>query len=164
MTSLRPDAAQRMRWPILAVVSAAAFMANLDLFIVNVAIPAINDSFPDATLGQISWVLNAYTVVFAAGMVPAGRLADHFGRRRFLLAGVALFVAASVLCGIAPALWVLVAGRTLQARGAALIVPASLGLVTSVFPRSQHRMVVGIWAGVAALAGSSGPVVGGLLV
>ena len=164
MTSLRPDAAQRMRWPILAVVSAAAFMANLDLFIVNVAIPAINDSFPDATLGQISWVLNAYTVVFAAGMVPAGRLADHFGRRRFLLAGVALFVAASVLCGIAPALWVLVAGRTLQALGAALIVPASLGLVTSVFPRSQHRMVVGIWAGVAALAGSSGPVVGGLLV
>jgi EmrB/QacA subfamily drug resistance transporter len=164
VSPLRSDTVRRMRWSILAVVSAAAFMANLDLFIVNIAVPAISDSFPSATLGEISWVLNAYTVVFAAGLVPAGRLADHFGRRRFLLVGVTLFVAASVLCGIAPALWVLVAGRTLQALGAALIVPASLGLVTAVFPRSQHRTVVGIWAGVAAVAGSAGPVVGGLLV
>src|SRR3984957_2830623 len=117
--------ARSLRWAILVVVSVAAFMANLDLFIVNVAVPAINESFPRATLGEISWVLNAYTVVFAAGLVPAGRLADHFGRRRFLLAGVAFFVVASVICGIAPALWVLVAGRALQAVGAALIIPAS---------------------------------------
>jgi EmrB/QacA subfamily drug resistance transporter len=157
-------AAQPARWVTLVVVSVAAFMANLDLFIVNVAVPAINGSFPRATLAEISWVLNAYTVVFAAGLVPAGRLADHFGRRRLLLTGVAVFIAASVLCGIAPTLWVLVAGRALQAAGAALIVPASLGLVMAVFPRSQHRMVVGIWAGVAATAGSAGPVIGGLLV
>jgi EmrB/QacA subfamily drug resistance transporter len=96
--------------------------------------------------------------------VPAGRLADHFGRRRFLLAGVAVFTLASAACAAAPTLGVLVAARAVQAAGAALIVPTSLGLLYPAFPKRQHATVVGLWAGVAAVAATSGPPVGGLLV
>ncbi|HEX4259208.1 MAG TPA: MFS transporter, partial [Streptosporangiaceae bacterium] len=126
-------------------------------------VPAIGGSFGGSLTG-LSWVLNAYAIVFAALLVPAGRLADHFGRRRFLLAGVAVFTLASAACAAAPSLGVLVAARALQAVGAALIVPTSLGLLYPSFPRRQHATVVGIWAGVAAVAGSSGPPIGGLLV
>jgi MFS family permease len=102
--------------------------------------------------------------VFAALLVPAGRLADHYGRRLFLLAGVVAFTLASVLCAVAPVLAVLVLGRVIQAAGAAMIVPSSLGLLLAAFPRRQHTLAVGIWAGVAAVAASSGAPVGGLLV
>jgi EmrB/QacA subfamily drug resistance transporter len=139
-------------------------MAQLDLFIVNIAVPAIGASFQGAGLSSVSWVLNAYAVVFAALLVPAGRLADHFGRRRFLLAGVLAFTAASVICATSPDLAALIAGRALQAVGAALIVPTSLGLLYPAFPHHQHSLVVGVWAGVAAVAASAGPPIGGLLV
>jgi MFS family permease len=127
-------------------------------------VPSISASFPGTGLSSVSWVLNAYAVVFAALLVPAGRLADHFGRRRFLLAGVLAFTAASVICAVSPDLAVLIAGRAVQAVGAALIVPTSLGLLYPAFPRRQHSLVVGMWAGVAAVAASAGPPIGGLLV
>lgn len=152
------------KWRVLAVLAAVAFMAQLDLFIVNIAVPSISTSFKGSDLSSVSWVLNAYAVVFAALLVPAGRLADHFGRRRFLLAGVLLFTAASAICSVSPDLGVLIAGRAVQAIGASLIVPTSLGLLYPAFPRRQHSMVVGIWAGVAAVAASAGPPIGGLLV
>src|ERR1700761_302882 len=151
------------RWRILAVLGAVAFMAQLDLFIVNIAVPAIGHSF-GGSLSGLSWVLNAYAIVFAALLVPAGRLADHFGRRRFLLIGVTIFTLASAACAAAPSLPFLIGARAVQAVGAALIVPTSLGLLYPSFPRRQHATVVGLWAGVAAVAGSSGPPVGGLLV
>lgn len=149
---------------ILAVLAAVAFMAQLDLFIVNIAVPAIGRSFGGAGLSNVSWVLNAYAIIFAALLVPAGRLADHFGRRRFLIAGVTIFTIASGLCALAPNLDVLILGRGIQAIGAAIIVPTSLGLLLPSFPKRQHSFVVGVWAGVAAVAASSGPPVGGLLV
>jgi EmrB/QacA subfamily drug resistance transporter len=152
------------RWLIMAVLAAVAFMAQLDLFIVNVALPTIGASYHGSSLTGLSWVLNAYAIVFAALLVPAGRLADHFGRRRFLLAGVAVFTLASAACAVAPTLGVLVAARAVQAVGAALVVPTSLGLLYPAFPRRQHAMVVGVWAGVAATAATAGPPVGGLLV
>jgi EmrB/QacA subfamily drug resistance transporter len=158
------DAGHPSRWLIMAVLAAVAFMAQLDLFIVNVALPTIGNSYPGSSLTGLSWVLNAYAIIFAALLVPAGRLADHFGRRRFLLVGVAVFTLASAACAVAPTLGVLVAARAVQAVGAALIVPTSLGLLYPAFPRRQHAMVVGIWAGVAAVAGTAGPPVGGLLV
>src|SRR6202000_1810155 len=158
------DEGHPRRWGILAVLVAVAFMAQLDLFIVNIAVPAMSRSFHEASLGDLSWVLNAYAIVFAALLVPAGRLADHFGRRRFLLIGVTVFTLASAACAAAPSLGILVAARALQAVGAALIVPTSLGLLYPSFPQRQHATVVGIWAGVAAVAGSTGPPVGGLLV
>src|ERR1700760_1996600 len=157
------DQGHPKRWRILAVLGAVAFMAQLDLFIVNIAVPAIGRSFGGSLTG-LSWVLNAYAIVFAALLVPAGRLADHFGRRRFLLIGVTIFTLASAACAAAPSLAFLVAARAVQAVGAAMIVPTSLGLLYPSFPKRQHATVVGIWAGVAAVAGSSGPPVGGLLV
>jgi EmrB/QacA subfamily drug resistance transporter len=152
------------RWWIMAVLAAVAFMAQLDLFIVNVALPTIGASYHGASLSGLSWVLNAYAIIFAALLVPAGRLADHFGRRRFLLIGVLIFTLASAACAAAPTLGVLVAARAVQAIGAALIVPTSLGLLYPAFPKRQHAMVVGVWAGVAAVAGTAGPPIGGLLV
>ena len=152
------------RWWILAVLAAVAFMAQLDLFIVNVALPTIGASYHGASLSGLSWVLNAYAIIFAALLVPAGRLADHFGRRRFLLVGVLIFTLASAACAAAPTLGVLVAARAVQAVGAALVVPTSLGLLYPAFPKRQHAMVVGMWAGVAAVAATAGPPVGGLLV
>jgi EmrB/QacA subfamily drug resistance transporter len=158
------DEGHPARWWIMAVLAAVAFMAQLDLFIVNVALPVIGRSYPGSSLSGLSWVMNAYAIIFAALLVPAGRLADHFGRRRFLLAGVAVFTLASAACAAAPTLGVLVAARAVQAVGAALIVPTSLGLLYPAFARRQHAMVVGIWAGVGAVAATAGPPVGGLLV
>src|SRR6201996_6544595 len=158
------DQGHPARWLIMAVLAAVAFMAQLDLFIVNVALPVIGQSYRGSGLSGLSWVLNAYAIIFAALLVPAGRLADHFGRRRFLLAGVAVFTLASAACAVAPSLGVLVAARAVQAAGAALIVPTSLGLLYPAFARRQHAMVVGIWAGVGAVAATAGPPAGGLLV
>jgi EmrB/QacA subfamily drug resistance transporter len=158
------DGGHPRRWLVLSVLAAVAFMAQLDLFIVNIAIPAMGHSFSGAGLSGLSWVLNAYAIVFAALLVPAGRLADHFGRKLFLIAGVVTFTLASVLCAVAPVLLVLVAGRVIQAAGAAMIVPSSLGLLLAAFPRRQHTLAVGVWAGVAAVAATSGAPVGGLLV
>ncbi|MFD7603456.1 MFS transporter [Streptomyces mirabilis] len=152
------------RWSVFAVLAAVAFMAQLDLFIVNVALPDMGGSFHNATLSSLSWVLNAYSIVLAALLVPSGRLADHFGRRRFLLAGVVLFTVASVVCAVAPSLSFMIIGRVLQGFGAAMVIPTSLGLLFPAFPREQHTLVVGLWAGVAAIAASLGPTVGGLLV
>ncbi|GAB1818990.1 DHA2 family efflux MFS transporter permease subunit [Herbidospora sp. RD11066] len=157
-------APSRRRWAVLAVLAAVAFMAQLDLFIVNIALPAMARSFDQSGLNDLSWVLNAYAITFAALLVPMGRLADHVGRRRLLLIGVAVFVVASVICAVAPTLPVLVIGRILQAAGGAMIVPTSLGLLYPSFPKNEHTLVVGIWAGVAAVAAASGPTVGGLLV
>jgi EmrB/QacA subfamily drug resistance transporter len=158
------DEGHPRKWLILCVLAAVAFMAQLDLFIVNVAVPAMGRSFHGAGLSDLSWVLNGYAIVFGALLVPAGRLADHFGRRRFLLGGVVVFTAGSVVCAVAPSLDVLVLGRLFQAVGAASIVPASLGLLLPTFPARQHNLVVGAWAGVAAVAASSGAPLGGLLV
>jgi EmrB/QacA subfamily drug resistance transporter len=160
----RPDVGHPRRWLILAVLASVAFMAQLDLFIVNIAIPAMGRTFPGAGISGLSWVLNAYAIAFAALLVPAGRLADHHGRRLFLLSGIAVFVAASVACALAPNLGVLIAARAVQAAGAAMIIPPSLGLLYPAFPKDKHTLVVGIWAGVGAVAATAGPPIGGLLV
>jgi EmrB/QacA subfamily drug resistance transporter len=151
-------------WPILAVLCSVAFMARLDFFIVNVALDGIGKDFPGSSLSVVSWVLSAYAIAFAAVLVPAGRIADLWGRKRVLLIGIGLFTLSSGLCAIAPNVGVLIGGRAAQAVGAAMIVPTSLGLLYPNFPRRQHTLVVGIWAGVAAVAASAGPPVGGLLV
>src|ERR1700761_3268405 len=158
------DEGHPRKWLILCVLAEVAFMAQLDLFIVNVAVPAMGRSFHGAGLSDLSWVLTGSAIVCGALLVPAGRLADHFGRRRFLLGGVVVFTAGSVVCAVAPSLDVLVLGRLFQAVGAASIVPASLGLLLPTFPARQHNLVVGAWAGVAAVAASSGAPLGGLLV
>src|SRR5919199_1473797 len=109
------------KWKVLATVSTAVFMSSLDLFIVNIAFPDIQRDFDGASLASLSWILNAYAIVFAALLVPFGRSADRLGRRRSFLAGLALFTAASALCAAAPSVPLLVAARVLQAMGAAAV-------------------------------------------
>jgi len=152
------------RWQVLTLVSVATFVASLDLFIVNIAFPDIREEFGDASVSTLSWVLNAYAIVFAALLVPAGRLADRSGRRRGFLGGLALFVAGSALCGLAPSVEALVAARVLQAAGAALLVPTSLALLLPEFAPKDRPAAIGIWAGVGAAAAAAGPPLGGVLV
>jgi EmrB/QacA subfamily drug resistance transporter len=152
------------QWQVLAVVTAGAFLANLDLFIVNIAFPAIRADFPEASLSTLSWVLSAYAIVFAALLVPAGRLADRLGRKRLFLLGLALFLVASALCGAAPGAWALIGARVVQAVGAALLIPTSLALLLPEFPPGRRAAAVGLWTAGAAVAATVGPTIGGLLV
>lgn len=167
-TAVRPVNAHGLRevsrGAVLGILSLAAFMASLDLFIVNVAFPDISRDFRGASLSDLSWVLNGYTVLYAALLVPLGRLADRYGRLAGFLAGLALFTAASAACAAAQSLWVVVAFRGLQAVGAAALTPASLGLLLASTPPEGRVRAVRIWSAVGALAAAFGPVIGGLLV
>ncbi|WP_033262243.1 MFS transporter [Amycolatopsis vancoresmycina] len=149
---------------VLLVVSTAAFLASLDTFIVTIAFPGIRAAFPGDGLATLSWVLNGYTVLFAACLAPAGRLADRYGRKRLFLIGVAVFTLASAACAAAPSIPVLIAFRAVQAAGAALVMPTSLALLLTAFPPHRRPVAVGVWASVGAAAAALGPPVGGLLV
>ncbi|MGV9736863.1 MFS transporter [Rhodococcus aetherivorans] len=150
--------------PLLAVLSGAPFVASLDLFVLNVALGDIGTSYPGSSLGELSWVLSGYAIVYAALLVPLGRWADRIGRRRGFLAGLGLFTVASAACALSPSLWVLVICRLFQAVGAAALTPASLGLLVSAVPEARRAGAVRIWAATGAAAAAFGPVVGGLLV
>ncbi|OJY44107.1 DHA2 family efflux MFS transporter permease subunit [Pseudonocardia sp. 73-21] len=149
---------------VLAVSSLAAFLAFLDVTIVNIAFPAITTSFPTASLAGLSWVFTAYNVVFAALLIPAGRLADLLGRRRVFLAALGLFGVASLACAVAPAAGWLVAARVLQAVAAALLAPSSLALLLPVFPPERRGVAVGTWGAMGGVAAATGPALGGVLV
>ena len=149
---------------IVGVLSLAVFMSSLDLFIVNLAFPYIGRQYPGTSLGSLSWVLNAYTIVFAAVLVPAGRWADRIGRRRMLVAGLAVFSAGSLLCGLAPGVAFLIAARVVQAAGAGAMVPASLSLLLAAVPAPARSAALGTWSALGALGAALGPVIGGALV
>ncbi|MBO2460000.1 MFS transporter [Actinomadura violacea] len=149
---------------LLAVLSVASFMAGLDLFIVNVAFDDIGRDFAGTSLADLSWVLNGYAIVFAALLVPLGRLADRYGRKAGLVLGLTVFTLASQACAAAPSLWWLVAFRVVQAAGAAALIPTSLGLLLSVYPPGRRAGAVRIWSAASALAAAAGPAVGGVLV
>ena len=149
---------------VLAVLCVAQFLSALDVFIVNVALRKIGAGVGTASLSDLSWVLNAYAIVIAALLIPAGRIADLFGRKRGFLLGLAVFVVASVGAASSSGLPVLIAFRVLQAAGAAALVPTSLGLLIVAAPPEKREFHVKIWTASAALAAASGPVIGGLLV
>ncbi len=151
-------------WQILLVTTVAVFMAFLDVTIVNVAFPSIAADFPGTSLADLSWVLNAYNIVFAALLVPAGRLADRIGQRRLFFGGLWLFLAGSVLCGIAPDAVLLIAARVVQAIGAAALIPTSLALVLPEFPPERRAVATSVWAAAGAVAAATGPSLGGVLI
>ncbi|MBV8988595.1 MAG: MFS transporter, partial [Solirubrobacterales bacterium] len=159
----RGDASPRL---LLVIVCAGVILASLDLFIVNVALPQIGRDFHlrASGLADLSWVLNAYAIVYAALLVLFGRLADRYPREGGFLLGVALFVAASAACGAADSVPMLIAFRVLQAAGAALLTPTSLGLILASTEPERRHGAVRAWAAVGGLAAALGPVVGGLLV
>jgi EmrB/QacA subfamily drug resistance transporter len=149
---------------VLVIVCAGVVLASLDLFIVNVALPQMAKDFGVDGLGGLSWVLNAYAIVYAALLVLFGRLADRYSRKRGFLIGVAVFVAASAACAAATSLPMLIAFRVLQATGAALLTPTSLGLILASFPPERRSGAVRTWTAVGGFAAALGPAVGGVLV
>ena len=175
MVTVNVKERQAVRWPrvptsrlraraVLAVAVLGSFMAFIDATIVNIAVPSIAHEFPGSALSSVSWVLNAYNIVFAAFLVGGGQLADLLGRRRVFSFSLLAFTLASALCAAAPSLDVLVAARVMQAAGAAMLVPSSLAIVLEAHEASERMHAVALWAAVAALAAGIGPPLGGLLV
>lgn len=149
---------------VFAIVCLGIVLANLDLFIVNVALPRIAEDFQSASLEDLSWVLNGYAIAYSALLVFFGRLAERHRRDRSFILGVGVFTVASAACAAAGGVWELVAFRVAQAAGAALMTPTSLGLLLASFPPEQRGSAVRNWAGVGGIAAALGPLAGGVLV
>jgi EmrB/QacA subfamily drug resistance transporter len=160
----RPTTAPKSPWPVFFVASIAVFLVSIDVTVLFAAFDALRSGFPQSTAADLSWALNAYTVVYAALLVPAGRLADALGRKRVFQLGLLLFLAASAACGAAPTVSFLVAARVLQAIGAALLTPASLALVLGAYPADRRAVVVSLWGAVGGLAAALGPSIGAAVV
>jgi len=148
---------------IFLLTAAGVGMSNLDMFVVNVAMADIAKDYADASLDSLSWVLTAYAVIFAAFLIPAGNYADRVGAKRAYLSGILIFTLASLACALSPGVWWLVAARVIQAVGAALLTPASLGLILTLFAGEARGSAVRGWAALAGLAAALGPVLGGVL-
>jgi EmrB/QacA subfamily drug resistance transporter len=149
---------------ILAITLVGPFVAFLDGTIVNVAVPDISHSFPASSLTDISWVLNAYNVVFAALLIPAGGMADRWGQKPAFVIGLTVFALSSLACGTAPDVGFLVAARSVQAVGAALLVPASLALLLGQFPVARLAVAGAAFSAVSAGAAGIAPATGGALI
>ncbi len=149
---------------VLVITCAGVVLASLDLFIVNVALPQIARDLGASNLGELSWILNGYAIVYASLLVFFGRLADRYRRDRAFLLGVAIFTAASAACAASTSVGMLIVFRLVQAAGAALLTPTSLGLVLASYPPERRQGAVRAWTAVGGMSAAVGPVVGGLLV
>jgi len=138
-------------------------MAFIDGTVVNVALPALQTNL-NATIVDVQWVIEAYSLLLAAFLLVGGSLGDHYGRRRVFLIGIALFAFASAWCGFAANIGQLIAARAAQGLGAALLVPGSLAIISSSFPESERGRAIGTWSGFSAITAAIGPVIGGWLI
>jgi len=151
-------------WQVFLVTSLGAFVVSLDLSIVNVAFPAMALAFPQAGRAELAWVITAYSIVFGSLLVVGGRAADRSGLRRVFFAGLAVFTLGSALCGLAPSVALLIAGRVLQGVGAAFTLPSSVGLLLASVAADRRSQTVALWGGIGALAVATGPSLGSLIV
>src|ERR1700752_1860589 len=157
-----PCAKSRGPW-ILAATILASSMAFIDSTVVNVALAALQTNL-NATIVDVQWVIEAYSLLLAALLLVGGSLGDHYGRRRVFMIGVALFAAASAWCGLAPNIRQLIVARAAQGLGAALLVPGSLAIISSSFPENERGRAIGTWSGFSAITTAIGPVIGGWLI
>jgi EmrB/QacA subfamily drug resistance transporter len=146
-----------------AITSVALFMVVLDNLVVSTAIPVIRVDL-DASIEQLEWTVNAYTLTFAVLLLTGAALGDRFGRRRVFLLGLALFTGASAAAALAPSIEALIAARAIQGVGGAIVTPLSLTLLSDAFPAERRGLAIGAWSGIAGLAVAAGPLVGGAVV
>ncbi|GGK62666.1 MFS transporter [Nocardia camponoti] len=148
----------------LTVAIGAAFLAFLDLSVVNIAFPTIALSYPETDTATLTWIVSGYAITFAALLTPSGRIADVFGRRRLFTLALIGFAITSLLCGVAPGAEWLIAGRLLQGATAAFLVPAALGLILAATPRAKIGAAIGAWSAAGGFAAVIGPALGGVCV
>jgi EmrB/QacA subfamily drug resistance transporter len=153
---------ENRKWWTLAAVSFGLFMIMLDNTVVNVALPSMQKSLHIGA-NELEWIVVGYALTFATLMLTGGKLADLYGRRLLFIVGLAIFTGASLACGLAPTAGALIGARVVQGVGAAIMNPATLGIITATFPPRQRGTAIGIWAGTSAMALAIGPLVGGLL-
>ncbi|MEZ5660291.1 MAG: MFS transporter [Burkholderiaceae bacterium] len=151
-------------WQTFTIAACAVFLVALDTSVVVAAYSALRAEFTDASATWLSWTLNAYTIVFAALLVPAGRWADIHGRKRTFMQGLCVFTVGSALCAASSNIELLVGARAVQAVGAAMMMPASLALLLQAFAREQRAAAVGMYAAVGALATAIGPAIGSWII
>jgi MFS family permease len=161
-TRTAPACVARKEWVLAAAVLGSS-MSLIDESVVNVALPGIESAL-DTTLPAMQWILNAYTLCISALLLLGGAAADQFGRRRIFLVGITIFALASVGCGLAPHISVLILGRAVQGVGAALLIPCSLALIGAAYNEKERGAAIGIWSGASAVAAGGGPLLGGWLV
>ncbi len=149
---------------VLILAAGAAFLALLDVTVVNLAIPALGRAYPGTSVTSLSWVITAYATLFAALLAPAGRLADVIGRRTLYRIGVGAFAALSLLCALAPSVPVLLVARAVQGAFAATMIPASLAVLLADTPAERRATSVALWSAAGAFAAAVGPAVGGVFV
>jgi EmrB/QacA subfamily drug resistance transporter len=146
-----------------AITSVALFMVVLDNLVVSTAIPVIRVDL-DASIEQLEWTVNAYTLTFAVLLLTGAALGDRFGRRRMFLIGLAIFTGASAAAALAPSIEALIAARAVQGVGGAIVTPLSLTILSDAFPAERRGLAIGAWSGIAGLAVAAGPLVGGAVV
>ena len=146
-----------------AITSVALFMVVLDNLVVSTALPVIRTDL-DATIEQLEWTVNAYTLTFAVFLLTGAALGDRFGRRRMFIFGLGLFTAASAAAALAPSMEALIAARAVQGIGGAIVTPLTLTLLSAAFPAEKRGVALGAWSGIAGLAVAAGPLVGGAVV
>lgn len=157
------ECARSARPFVLAATILGSSMAFIDGTVVHVALPAMQRDL-SASVAEMQWIVNAYTLLLGALMLVGGSAGDRFGRRRVFVAGVWVFAIASVACGLAPDTGTLIAARALQGLGGAMLVPGSLAIISASFPKAERGRAIGTWAGFAALTTAAGPILGGWLV
>jgi EmrB/QacA subfamily drug resistance transporter len=152
----------RTLWTFI-ITSLALFMVVLDNLVVSTALPVIRTDL-DASLEELEWTVNAYTLTFAVLLLTGAALGDRFGRRRVFAAGLTLFTAASAAAALAPSMDALIAARAIQGIGGAIVTPLTLTILSDAFPKEKRGLALGAWSGIAGLAVASGPLVGGAVV